>query len=272
MDLLNRLLTTCLDGFLLPSRSLSPIWGLAAVSTLAGVVMVWIFGKVSPQRRIGALRTRIEGHLLEIWLFRESTRVALAAEARVFYNTIKYLLVLLPALVVLMIPVVPLMTHLQARYGYQPLAEGESTIVRVEYRRPTSAEGMDVGLDVPDGLALETPPLRIPTTGEVDFRVGAVRKGDYTITVRAGEQKITKTVCVGPGLRPLSPVRGSALIDRLLYPVEPAAPKGPVASVRLDYPQRDVAFFGFEVHWVWPFLILSLVAGFLVKGFFRVNL
>ncbi|MFC1596980.1 hypothetical protein ACFL5Q_03445 [Planctomycetota bacterium] len=272
MDLLNRLLTICLDGFLLPWRSLSPIWGLAAVSTLAGVVMVWIFGKVSPQRRIGALRTRIEGHLLEIWLFRESTRVALAAEARVFYNTMKYLLALLPALMVLMVPVVPLMAHLQARYGYLPLAAGESTVVRVVYRQPTSAEAMDVRLDVPDGLALETPPLRIPTTGEVDFRVGTLREGDYTITVRAGEQKITKTVRVGPGQRPLSPVRGGSLLDRLLYPVEAAVPKGPVASVRLDYPQRDVAFFGFEVHWIWPFLILSLVAGFLVKGFLKVKL
>jgi hypothetical protein len=272
MGLLNRLLTILLDGFLLPWRSLDPVWGLAALSALAGVVLVWLFGKVSPQRRMGRLKRRIEGHLLEIWLFRDSMRVVLAAQARVLWSTLKYSLCSAQALLVLMVPVVLLMAHLQARFGYQALAEGEATIVRVVYSQPTPAEAMDAKLDVPEGLVLQTPALRIPVNGEVDFRVGAVRTGDYVITVRAGGQEIAKTVRVGLGEGPLSPVRSSSLFQRLLYPVEAAVPKGPVASVCLDYPRRELAFFGLHTHWVWPFLVFSLAAGYLVKGLFRMRL
>jgi hypothetical protein len=42
-------------------------------------------------------------------------------------------------------------------------------------------------------------------------------------------------------------------------------------AAAIDYPRRDFRFFGYTVHWVWPFLVLSLVAGYLLKGVFRVQ-
>lgn len=270
MDTFNLALTRLFDVLLWPFRSLHPMWGLAAVSVLTGVVMLWLFGKVSNQRGIRRFKTHIKGHLLEMWIFRDNLRVVLKAQGRTLWNTAKYAACSMQALVVIFIPVVLIMIQLQVRYGYEPLGIGSSTIVKVHYRQVIPADGMNARLETPVGVDVETAPLRIPDEKEVAFRVRAAKTGEYEIRVTSDEESISKTICVVVGAK-LSPVRASRWLDRLFHPVEPSMPAGPLDSVEVHYDSRDISLWGMEFHWLWAFFIISVAAGFALKRVFRVE-
>ncbi len=272
MDLFNRIITALFDVLLYPFGTLEPVWGLVLVSVVTGAAMVWIFGRISNQQRVRTLKAAMKGHLLEVWIFREQLRNVLKAEGRVLRDTGKYLLCSLPAFVVLMIPVVVIMIHLQARYGCRPLLAGEHALVKVFLAEPFAENSADVKLQVPEGLVLETPALRIPRCREVDFRVGAARPGRYQLDVEVPGETVTKSVEVGPSCGPLSSLRSNRPFDRLLNPAEAGLPSGPIAAVEIAYPSETVSLGGFRCHWLWPFLILSLAAGYALKGVFRVEL
>ena len=274
MEWLNWVLTRAFDVVLGPLGGLHPMWGVAVVSALTGAVMAWLFGKLSNQRLIRELKRITKGHFLGMWIFRNNLRAVLAAQSRVLWNSVRYALCSAQALPLLMVPTILIAIQLQARYGWQPLAPGESTIVKLFYDQPQSLEDMDVRLDLPAGVRLETPPLRIPAGGEVDFRLAADREGLYEIAAEVNGQSLTKTLHVGrrSWADPLSPRRSRRLLDRLLYPAEPAIADGPVNRVEVQYHNAEISLLGWQFHWLWPFFILSIGAAWALKGRLRVEL
>jgi len=271
MDTFNLILTRLFDGLLYPFRGIHPMWGLTVVSLLTGVVMVWLFGKTSNQKRIRELKSRVRAHLLEMWIFRDNLRVVFQAQGRTLWNTVKYAGCSLRAVVVLMIPVIFIMIQLQARYGYQPLRPGERTIVKITYAEPVSLDEMLAGLEVPEGVVVETPALRLPESREVCFRIRAEKPGRYELAAQVPRGRVTKTLCVGPTEVPMSPRRSAHWWDQLLYPAEPGIADRGLGSMELQYPSRKLSLGGMEFHWLWPFFLLSIVAGFALKGVFKVE-
>jgi hypothetical protein len=272
MDFFNRIVTAAFDIALSPFGRLPPIWGLTFVSVLTGAVLVWLFGRVSNQQRVRMLKATMKGHLLEVWIFREQLSNVLKAEWRLMRQTGKYLLCTLPAFLVLMIPVLVIMIQLQARYGYRPLRPGEHALLKVFHGGGPQERLAEVTLRPSDGLIVETPALRIPRTRETDFRIGAAKEGRYQLEIEAAGQTVTKTVDVGPQRCALSPQRSGRLLDRLLYPVEPAVPAGPIVSTEITYASTTIPVCGFHIHWVWLFLIISMAAGYALKGVLGVEL
>ena len=80
MQWLNRVLTHAFDLLLAPLDQCHPMWGVATVSVLTGVLMAWLFGKLSNQRRIRELKRKTKGHFLGMWIFRHNLRAVLAAQ------------------------------------------------------------------------------------------------------------------------------------------------------------------------------------------------
>lgn len=271
MDLMNAALTGLFDLTLRPFASAHPLWAITAVAVPLGVVLVWAFGKVSNQQRIARLKRRIKGHMLEMWIFRQSPGTVLKAQGKTLANAFLYAGSCVQGFLILMIPMVLVMVQLQARYGYAPLAPGEAAVLRVALREH-GPEPPDVSLDVPDGIVVETPPLRVPSAGEVDFRVRADRPGRHRVTVVAGEQRVAKTLSVGTLGEAVSPVRSTSGWDRVVHPVERSIGTGPIESVQVGYDAAVVHLWGMAFHWMWPFLLISIAAGVAVKGRLKVQL
>ncbi len=63
----------------------------------------------------------------------------------------------------MIIPVSIIMINTASRYEYRPLQPGESTIVKINLSKDKQLTGKnhEVKLSVPEGLRIETPPLRI---------------------------------------------------------------------------------------------------------------
>ena len=106
------------------------------------------------------------------------------------------------------------------------------------------------------------------------WRIVPTAPGDYDLTIRAGSDADTKTVHVSDRVARRSPIRVSAsLVDQFLYPAEsPLADSGPVASIAVSYPEATINVFGWRVHWLIVYFVLSMACAFALARRFGVTL
>ena len=266
IDLTNRALTSIFDLACWPFLALPPIWAMTAISLVSGVVMVWIFGKVSDQDTIRRVRERIRGNLIGVRLFQSDIGVVLQLQRRIFSDTFSYMRYALVPMVVLLVPVVLIMTQLNLRFAARPLEPGESTLIKAYVRDAGLLDG-EISLDVPAGMTVETAGVRIPSAREVAWRVRVDAMGGHRVKVRVGGQELETRLMAGTQWGPVPQRRtGRGMWDTLLYPGEPPIPDGhPVEAVEIGYPPLELGAFGLSINWLVAFFVLSLAFGFAFK-------
>ena len=170
-------------------------------------------------------------------------------------------------LVIMIIPVVLIMTQLNLRFAVQPLDTGEPVLIKALVRDVALLDH-PIALDVPDGVTVETPPVRIRSTREIAWRVRVDRPGTHALIVRVGDETVEKQLVGGEGWGPVVQRRtGRGMLDTLLYPGEPPIAAGHgVEAVDIIYPPLEFHLLGIGVDWLIGFFVLSMVFGFAFKG------
>ena len=252
-----------------PLKWLGPFWSLTAISCLAGILMIWIFGKVSNQEAIHRTRDRLSGELIGLRLFKDDLRVFFGIQGQVLVWTLKYLRYSLVPMLILMVPTMLILIQLNYHYGARPLQVGEQALVKVKLRDPSLiARGADFRLSAPENLKVEAGAIRIETEQEVCWRVRGVSAGRFRLTVSDGQDEVTKVGAVGGRLEGVSSRRtGEGWLTNLLYPGETPVPsQSGIESVEIVYPTLDILVLGKHVNWLILFLILSMGFGYAFKG------
>ena len=210
MGALNGILTRLFDLAFWPFRTLAPIWSLIVISFAIGILMLWIFGKVSNQEAIRTVRDRIRGNMLGIRLYGDDLGILFRLQMRILGQTGKYLLHSFSPMLVMLVPILLVLTQMNLRYSVRPLEPGEHAVVKVRLQQ-ASPMREPVELRVPDGVVLETPGVRIEDPDEdlreVAWRIRALEPGEYTLTVKTGEQSLEKTLRVGGDWKSVSALR-----------------------------------------------------------------
>ena len=267
IDVINRVLTPAFDVVCWPFLTIPPMWAMAVISLGSGIVMVWIFGKVSDQDTIKQVRDHIRGNLIGVRLFQSDIGVVIRLQRRIFGDTFHYMRLALVPMVVLLVPVVLIMTQLNLRFAARPILPGEPVIVKA-YLRDVGSLDEAVTLEVSDGLSLETRGVRVPSTREVAWRIRAAAPGEHVMVVRVGEDTLETHLVAGTQWGAIPQRRtGRGAWDTLLYPGEPPIPgRHPIEAVEIVYPALDLSVFGLSTNWLVAFFILSLAFGFAFKG------
>jgi hypothetical protein len=244
MGYFNYAITGLFDALLWPFRTLPPIWGLAFVSVLTGVVMLLIFKLTSRQEKIRAAKDLIKGYLLQIRLYRDDLGLMFAAQKGILKANLTYLKYSVVPIAFIIVPVV--------------------LIIRIPD---------DVALSGGEGFAVEAPPVRIERLREVDWRVRADEPGNGTLTITADGKEVAKKVVVGAGpVRRIPAKRASGIYDQLMFPGEaPIDSASGVKSVEVIYPPPGLYILGIGFSWIIVFFALSVVGGFALKGLFKVE-
>lgn len=271
----NLYLSRFFDLLFIPFQSLNPIWSLSFFSLLTGIVMLFIFRYTSDQKGIRETKDRIKAHLLEVRLFKDDLRIQLSAQKEILLHNLTYMKLALKPMLFMVIPVVIILIQLDGWFGYRPLKPGESAIVSVRLSENSMDALSKVSVESSDGgVLVETPPLRIPEEREVSWRVRAEEPGEHSLTFNVSGSAFQKKVVVSNGrLDRVSRVVGSGLWDTFLNPGEELIGKNPLMKrIEVDYPSRSIEVFGWRVHWLILFFVLSIVFGFAFKGFFKVEI
>jgi hypothetical protein len=273
MWIIMNIITRIFDVILFPFKGLHPMVGLLFVSALTGVVMLAIFGKTSNQKGISKAKGRLKGFILEIWLFKDDPKLMLKAFGKVLYNNIFYLRYTLPPLAIIIVPVLLIMVQLNLRYAHEPFDPGDTTVLKVTLSEGNSVLEQQVRLDVPDGISVVTPPLRIPEKNEVDWRLRVDEPGDYTVGIIRGDDRIEKRLVAEGSIVKIAASKGRAFDMAFIgYPSERPIPSNSAfRSVEMAYPLRYRKVLDLGM-WGWIFFAASIVAGFALKGPLKVQI
>ena len=275
MGLINSILGKLFDLLLLPFRSLNPWAGMAFISLLTGLLMLFIYRLTSNQSGIRRVKDKIKAHLLELRLFKESMGVTMRAQGQILRANLRYLALNLKPLLVMIVPLVLILSQLNLWFGSEPLSVGRPTILKVRLQPDVNVLGTEFSLDAPPEIAVETSPLRIEESKEVDWRFQPRAAGRFNLTIRAGDKNYLKTVIVdGRHLDKVSSIKVKrSFLDELLYPGEKALPAdGRIKAIEVVHPVKRLPLFGLKLHWLIAYLGLSIVFGFVLKKPFRVEI
>ena len=267
---LNAVLAAAADALLAPMLSWSPLASLATIALVTAVVLLPVIARTSNQPRIRATKRAIQAGLFEIRLFGDDPLAVLRSFAEVLKLNVRYLgLSLVPVLWVL-IPLALVLPQLEAFFGYGGLNLGAPAIVTVVR---SAADSTALTISAPPQIRVETEAVTLVGSNEVVWRIVPTERGAFTLAVHDGEQLIEKTITVDNAPARKSPHRLQAgVVNQLLYPSEPPLPAGPITAVSVRYPAPGLEIFGWSVHWLIAYGLMSMVCALILAPRFGVTL
>lgn len=269
----NHYVSHLFDLAFIPLQYFHPFWSLLFFSILTGLIILIIFRHASDQAGIREAKNQIKAHLLEVVLFKDDLRILLSAQRKIlFYNGV-YMKHALKAALFMIVPIGIILIHLDGWLGYRPLTPGEATAVSIIVSDGDLLSAVRIESD--PGLAIETPPVRIPAAREATWRIRAHETGEHVLTVHVAGQTLTKTVTVADGiLARVSPrVATVSFFGTILNPGERPMPEHSVIeAIEVAYPPRSMHLAGFEIHWIVALFVLSIVSVFALKRLFNVEM
>ena len=275
MWIFNSIFGKIFEFIFIPFRNLSPWVGMTLISLLTALLMLLIFRYTSNQEGIRKVKNKIKAHLLEIRLFKDSLALSLKAQGNILRSNIKYIGYSGKPLLVMIIPLILILVQLNFWFAYQSLRPGEVTIVKVKLQEDQNILDLDLKVEPPPSLAIETPPLRIEEQQEINWRLRAREKGFHSLVFKINGQNFTKKIAVAQKpLTRISPLKVQRnFFDELFNPGEsPLSKDLPVKSIEVKYPAKNMNLFGWHIHWIIVYFALSIIFGFALKGIFKVEI
>ncbi len=273
MNALNNGITKFFDLLLAPVAA-HPALAMALVSLLTAVWALLLFKAVTPQARLTQVRDRLFGHIYEMGLYQDHLRVVGRIQWDLARTNLRYLTLTLPAVLVLMVPMLPTLAQLDSRFDHRPLLPGEETVVSVTMAAGADAELKGLRLVAADGLAVSAGPVWDRSTGSVAWRVKVIGTGAHQLVLWDGNEELARrTVPVGERLVAVGETGNTSWFHTLLYPGAPGlSADGTVAAVTVNLPTRTTNYLGFGLHWLAAFMVFSMLAGLAIKDLLRVSI
>ncbi|KPJ65907.1 MAG: hypothetical protein AMJ43_09640 [Coxiella sp. DG_40] len=243
------------------------------ISAVAGIVLLAIFKYTSNQQAIGRVRDDIKANMLALKLFKDSIKVTLQSEGRVFRGAGLLLLHSIRPMLVMIIPVSLLLSQMGLWYRFRPLLRGEETLITMKLNDNITSPWPNINIEPLSAFGVMTGPVRLVVKQEICWKIRARENGYHRIVFQVDERRIEKELAIGNSFMRLSAKRpGWHWADILWHPAEkPFGPDSVVQSISIDYPGRSSQFFGIPL-WLIYFFIASLVFALLFKPFLKVRI
>jgi len=148
------------------------------ISVLYGIAAVLIFRRLTDESAIRRSVNRILAHVMELVLFLDSPMLVFRAQRDLLRENLRLLrLTILPGAIVALLFAL-LFPFMNAMYGHAPLPVGEPSVVTIQLK---DAVMPAVQLQPPEGVAVETPAVRVLRDHQFSWRVRPLQatSGDF---------------------------------------------------------------------------------------------
>ncbi len=263
------------DVLFLPFRSMNPWAGMILVSFLTGLLMLFVFKWTSNQEGIQKVKNKIKAHLLELRLYKDSFSQTFRSQGNILRCNLKYISYSAKPMMVMIVPLILIIIQLNFWFGYESLTPNESAILKIKLTESQNLLEAEIAVQPSSGLVMETLPLRIEESQEINWRFSATQGGIQQFLITINGESITKKVSVArKPLSKISPLKTrTKFLDQIMYPVEtPIKSQIPVDSIEVQYPSQSMNLFGWKIHWIIVYFVLSIIFGFAFKGVFKVQI
>ena len=235
-----------------------------------GILLVPIYGRVSPQKRIATAKKRIFAALFESVLFRRNSALSLKAQGRMFLNGAIYFLLAIPPILILAIPCILVLGQCNLFYGLAGLSAATPTVIVARFADSSDLRGAQLSADT----AIEiSAPVRDPQGHEVAWRVTAPVNQQSTnslISLQLGEKSLSLPLTIGESRQKVYPLYSNSLLDNLVSPSGSKLPEW-LTAVEIHYPTSNMDYGLFSTNWVVLFLVISIFSGYIASKVFGVE-
>lgn len=263
------------DGLFFPFRTFSPWAGMIIVSLLTGLFMLLVFRMASNQEGIRKVKNKIKAHLLELRLYKDSLGLSFVAQGQILRYNLRYITYSVKPMLIMIIPLILIIVHLNIWFGYQSLSQGEIALLKVKLEEGSNPLNLDIRLESSPAIKIETLPLRIEEEREIDWRLRAEKKGVHDLIIVLNGRSLEKKMAVAQNpLIKLSPIKiRKNFIAEVLHPGEAPLPSDlPLKSIEIAYSSKNMNLFGWHIHWIIVYFVLSIIFGFAFKGILKVEI
>jgi len=272
---LNQAVGLVVKVFLLPFTGLNPWAGMIFISLLTAILMLFIYKKTSNQSGIKEAKNLIKGYLLEIRLFQNDFGIFLGGLKRLLSANLRYLAYNLKPLLVMIVPIFLLLAQMNLWFGYRIPQPDETLLLKVEFNQAVEVDRLDLQVEAPPGVIVDSPPVRIIDENEVDWRLRIVELRGGQLVINNGGEMYAKDISLPPSrLARVSAIRVNQNIwEQLLNPGEKPLPReAEIKKIEVLYPSARLNLFGLKIHWLVAYFVLSIIFGFGLKGWFKVEI
>ncbi len=253
----NRLCNGAFDAGLTPFAGLGEYAQVTVIALFVGVAVALVFNRVLDRPKLERARRDLRACLFEIWLYRHDPGVVLRAQWELMKANGRYVRATLPALLVAMLVVSPVLVQSYHRFGLDPVADGSTVLLTVEL-----GDGVidDFGEAVPElvwegGRGAVTAMVREPSANRVVWRLRPTESGTHTLHLVRGGKSETFPLCVAP-LK-----NGSVIESRLARSWRLLAqPRGAGLEMDSGYRRISVDYPDADSVWLIWLTVISLLA------------
>ena len=253
----------------------SAAWAVAVLSALTGVIMLLLFKWSTNQDKLVSARQVLTGRIYEMGLYQDHLSVLGKIQKDLAVANFKYIRWSLPALLVVIPPMIFILAQLDARYGHRPFEVGETALVTVTVEEGQTALLDDLQLQASDGVVVATRPVRDPAQNLARWRISIESLGDHQLSLNlpAGGL-VSKDLVAGDGAPRLAKIREKESLKRvLLNPAEaPIDSDSPIHSIALTIPSRELHYGPAKTNWLVALIAFSMAAGLALKDVFKVRM
>jgi predicted AlkP superfamily phosphohydrolase/phosphomutase len=221
------------------------------VGGFSGAAALAVFRRFTNPSHLRRTVNQILAHLLEIPLFADEPRIVLRAQRDLLIANVRLLRQLALPSLLLLLPFAILLTTLDQFFGQLPLRVGETALVTVQYQGPLPR----ALLKPPSGIAVDTPPVCIPSERQIVWRLHAKDNVTGELQLSTDDATIAKQIVVANGFA-WSPVhRGGSFLAFLRHPGEWPFSSGTIQSIEIAYPPARI----FHAPWLLWFSFASFL-------------
>jgi hypothetical protein len=256
-----------------PFQGSDPVWALLLLALATTLVFLLVFRFAADPEQIQKAKNRIQAHLLELRLFKDSPRTIFSALGKILVHNGKYLRSASRPLLVMLLPIVLLLVHMDGWFGYRPLRLYEAAVVEVKLAAPDADALKQITLEAPAGITIETPPLRFSEAQEVSWSIRGKNAGTHRLEFRGAGLFASKSVSVSDTAwtRVWPTTVTSGFWNQFWNPGEADLnATGPVKQITLNYPSRSVRLWSWEMHWLLLFFLATCLFGWIASRWMKI--
>lgn len=272
---LNQIVGIITRIILLPFAKMSPWLGMIVISLLTALLLLFIYKKTSNQAGIKEVKTRIKAYFLEMRLFQNDFRTLLTTQKELLLFNIRYLAYNFKPLLIMIIPLFLLLAQMNLWFGYRHPAPDETLLLKVRFIESMEVDKLSLDLEAPAGVVVDSPVLRIVEENQADWRLKIQGETNGQLIITVNGERYLKSIPISRNSFPrISKVRVKKnLWQELLYPGEKPLPSDSyVKKIELVCPENRLVFLGLRFHWLVAYFLLSIIFGFALKRWFKVEI
>jgi hypothetical protein len=261
MDTIVYILRLGIEKLLTPFDWLGPFWGLTLLSLLSGVFMLWVVGKTTPQALVERSRNRMDSAIYEIRLFLDSPKRVFISLGRLISHSLLYVAFMLPAFVILALPLTFMYLGLETRHGMEPIAANQPFVISVDLA--DGVDGSNITYTTSDGLEITAPLLYVPSQQAVYLRGNLKTPTTEYLGLTVDGLRVDKEIVGDSSAVQMAPDRASGIDLFISYGPEEVL-GGKVTGIRVPHEMTDNEYLGIQ-RWCWWWLLLMMIAAFGLK-------